>query len=291
MLNKSKNGLLIFDEFRTDFKLPKWKKRSKSINTSISFDIDSGGNMSDIDFDSDMVDGDSSGFGIGNGTAFILPSDNISVNNSSESLLSKLKSFLKSKKKEEKPKISISDFFKFVKSSSIDLDINIYEKRVKDYLSAYKYAVQLNQDALAEELKRKIDEVKYESILLSSGMKTIITEEQVVKFYKESPKGLELTWIRNFVKVIPESVFEQKNKCDELNVFDNYVILHYDPDKKAYKEEKDPILFGVINGVRKLYYVADWIDEYCDLTLDQFIDKFGEDAIKANNISVKFKLK
>ena len=80
---------------------------------------------------------------------------------------------------------------------------------------------------------------------------------------------------------IPE-LEEKIAKMNELEVFDNYVVLYYDPDGKVYKEtayeeakRRDPIIFGVIAGSKKLYYVADWIDEYCDLTLDAFVDALG----------------
>ena len=67
-------------------------------------------------------------------------------------------------------------------------------------------------------------------------------------------------------------------------VFDNYVVMHYDPQGK-HKEEtrkeeakrKDPILFGLIAGSRKLYYIADWVDEYCNLTLEKFVETLGTD--------------
>jgi len=73
----------------------------------------------------------------------------------------------------------------------------------------------------------------------------------------------------------------------ELKIFDNYVVLHYDPQGKASEmsaEEKaqelvrrrDPILFGVFRGSRKLYFVGDWKDEQCDLTLQEIVDKLGE---------------
>ena len=65
----------------------------------------------------------------------------------------------------------------------------------------------------------------------------------------------------------------KKIEADRLEVFDNYVVLHYDPDKKASdmtesekKVAKDPILFGVIFGSDRLYYIGDWIDpDFCDL--------------------------
>ena len=64
-----------------------------------------------------------------------------------------------------------------------------------------------------------------------------------------------------------------------MEIFDNYAILHYDPDLEAYsetieetKKRRDPILFGLIKGSNKLYYITDWIDEFCDPTLDKFVE-------------------
>jgi hypothetical protein len=88
---------------------------------------------------------------------------------------------------------------------------------------------------------------------------------------------------------------DTKARLDELKIFDNYVIMHYDPDgvnssmtdEEVEEAKKDPILFGVIAGSRKLYYIGDWVDEYCDLTLDAFIDEFGKDVINKNNITAE----
>ena len=91
-----------------------------------------------------------------------------------------------------------------------------------------------------------------------------------------------MTYLKNFARPIPNDVIDKIAKMNELEVFDNYVVLYYDPDGTVYKEtayeeakRRDPIIFGVIAGSKKLYYVADWIDEYCDLTLDAFVDALG----------------
>jgi len=47
---------------------------------------------------------------------------------------------------------------------------------------------------------------------------------------------------------------------------------------------------GVINEIHKLYYIGDWEDDYCDLTLNHFIKKFGKRGINKNNITVNIKL-
>ncbi len=83
-------------------------------------------------------------------------------------------------------------------------------------------------------------------------------------------------------------MLKKKVLADNLQVFDNYVILYYDPTGKSFslteyekaEEErikKDPILFGVIKDSDKLYYIDSWIDDLCDLTWDQVVEKLSED--------------
>jgi hypothetical protein len=123
----------------------------------------------------------------------------------------------------------------------------------------------------------------------SSGVDVYLSEGSLVRFYKASKKGLRLDWVANFTRTIPPEVATKKVRADEVGAFDNYVVLHYDPAEKAFSEteweqlartSKDPILFGLMKGRRILYFVGDWIDEVCDLTLDQLADVIGKDAVK-----------
>jgi hypothetical protein len=62
--------------------------------------------------------------------------------------------------------------------------------------------------------------------------------------------------------------------------------------KAEVEKAKDPILFGVVKGTRNLYYIGDWIDEYCDLTLDKFLSVLEmEEARKLSEESVEAGLK
>jgi len=61
---------------------------------------------------------------------------------------------------------------------------------------------------------------------------------------------------------------------------DSYMLMIIDSRKQIRERRKDPILFGVINGRRQLYYVGDWTDEFCDLTLDQIVDTLGREVVK-----------
>ena len=85
-----------------------------------------------------------------------------------------------------------------------------------------------------------------------------------------------------------------KDKLDKEKVFDDYIVAHYDPKKenaeltKQEKEKKrDPILFGVIKDSDNFYFIGDWKDEYCDLTLKEAINIIGE---KENSLTQEYNL-
>lgn len=181
-------------------------------------------------------------------------------------------------KKTEKPEMDIISFFTNVKATSKD-SFNGYVNRIEKYLTAIHNAKVVGQDALAEMLSREMLANKYESFLAAEGYYHVVTEEQIVNFVKKTERGVSLDYVKNFVRPIPKEVTDKIAEADKLEVFDNYVILHYDPKGKSRqdtaKEEakkRDPIVFGVIAGSTKLYYITDWIDEYCDLTLEKFVD-------------------
>ena len=181
---------------------------------------------------------------------------------------------------EEQPMDALK-FFSLVKASSKE-SAAVYKNRVSKYLTALHNATNIGQTALQEELIRGLITNRYESVLYAEGCYYAVTEQQVARFASECEKGLKLSYLKNFSRPIPQEVIDKIAKMNELEVFDNYVILYYDPEGAVYKEtayeeakRRDPIIFGVIAGSKKLYYVADWIDEYCDLTLDAFVDSLG----------------
>ena len=208
--------------------------------------------------------------------------DSIEVKEENKSRIGKLISRLfkktNSTTEEEKFEFDAIKFFSLVKTTSKESAFT-YKDRVSNYLRALHNAVDMGQTALQEELLKGLITNKYESLLFAEGYYYVIDEETIVDFIKKCEKGLSLDYIKNFAKPIPQEVVNKISKLNELEIFDNYVVLHYDPEEKSYKEteyerakRKDPIIFGLIAGSKKLYYITDWIDEYCDLTLEKFVD-------------------
>jgi hypothetical protein len=180
-------------------------------------------------------------------------------------------------------RMSIVEFFSSVKSSA--QDISIIEARAEGYKRAIIKAKQSGQTALLEKLTDGLHAYKMETQMLSIGIDKFVSEATIVEFYKKCPKGLRLDYVKNFARPIPDNLVEIKVQADELELFDNYAILSYDPEAKSYEEtkreqaaRKDPILFGVLKGRSDLYVIGDWVDDMCDLTLDGMAEVLGRAA-------------
>jgi len=273
--------LTIFEDFEIDRKLLKYIKEQKNDNTFngtiSSFNISEGGSsISDPTFI----------------TGAHLDYLDYLKKHTSIALLAKIKMYIFKKlftnffeiditeKKIDPDKVL--EFFKNIKSNITELTYD--EKTIDKYIKIIENAKKTGQVALIENLIRKKDVLLLESILIKSNIKTYINEELIIEFYSKfntyKNKQLKLTWVKNFNRLIPDDVIVEKLKADNLKVFDNYVVLHYDKNndqtkltKKEIEKLKDPILFGVIKGSSKLYFIGDWEDEHCDLTLDKLLEK------------------
>ena len=210
--------------------------------------------------------------------------------------LSRMVSMFRRKKKKSTvdKKFNIIEFFSDIHACIDDENIGRYTDRVKELLEYIAYADSIGQKALKEKLINEIIINKYESILYAAGMYKAVTEEAVINLADKAPKPVSIDYIENYVRNIPISVANEKQKADRLMVFDNYCVLHYDPNgtnTKLTKEQeaakRDPILFGLIHGSKKLYFVADWVDEYCDLTFDEMTKIIGSDLIETGYIREK----
>lgn len=284
--SSNENGLHIFDVFQVDRELPKYKKSEKEKSETENFFINSstmGENIIARNHRRRLVFS-----GLDENGLPIISWDPIKrpwyIN-----LISRILSWFGikwlSKVYEPTPPMTVSQFFSSVKNSAEEL--KIIEGRAQGYQQAIKKAQQNGQTALCEQLVAGLHAYRMETQMLVLGLTKSIKEEDIVKFYKLSDKGLRLDWIKNYTRTIPDNITSLKIRADELELFDNYVILHYDPEAKSYAEtqkekeaRKDPILFGVIKDRKILYFIGDWVDELCDLTLDQIADKLGKEVIQ-----------
>jgi hypothetical protein len=278
-----KHVLSIFENFTVDRTLPKNKKEQTESNYN---NMNIGFSSSD---DVEMSQWSSPAF-----------FDNVGVKNSSggvsfwnrgwrASILSSVEKILGMRKKPE-PTSGNHDPMKILLSVRGSLkEAKDYTGRLTHYDDAIKQAVKAGQKARMEKLVSARDIVKHESLLLATGFKQYMSEDTAIDFALKCQKGLRLDWITNFARPIPAEVIERKVEADGLKIFDNYVVLHYDPREQAFaltkaqeEAKKDPILFGVVKDVRKLYFIGDWMDDECSLTMAEVATVLGRETEQIN---------
>lgn len=187
---------------------------------------------------------------------------------------------------EKKDGISPIIYFKFLKTKLSVLEKLKLDNRIKRLEKAFNVAVDNGQEALGEKFLKEISKEARESILWAKGYKLFIEKEDVYKHKHNLYSGhISDTRYEDYTRLIPKDIIEKKKKADPY--FDSFVILHYWNEKAAKDTKemdqtekakmKDPILFGKIEETDRWYFIADWEDEYCDLTFDKLIDKLGKD--------------
>lgn len=108
-------------------------------------------------------------------------------------------------------------------------------------------------------------------------------EDYIDNVSKDDVKIIEL---KNYERDIPNEIVEVVERVGKY--FDNLYVLFTDytgkVERQIKKEErtKDPILFGVFRNnetrtvIERFYYLGDWEDEYCSLTLDKMVGEMNE---------------
>lgn len=181
--------------------------------------------------------------------------------------------------------------FKYIKKKFGLLEDITMKRRLEKLEKAFYQAIENGQEALSNKFLREISRETRESALYAKGIKYWI-ERSDIQNVKHKIKGGHIsdTRFEDFTKVIPKDVLEKKKKVQDF--FDGFVIYHYynnEIEEKIAKKQKmsedekqkmkDPILFGWIKECDRLYFVADWEDEYCDLTFDEIVDVIGENKL------------
>lgn len=238
--------------------------------------------------------GNSITFGVGNVDGNITVADHFGKKKKI-GIFNKISSLFNRKKEDntadQTAVFDVLGFFSDVKSISND-EIDKFVDRTKEYVECIGFSEKSGQTALKERLIDNLVVNKYESVLYAKGLYKAINENAVVMLAENSEKAISLDYIKNYGKMIPVDVIRKKIEIDKLHIFDNYCVMYYDHDGKTYietKEEeekrKDPILFGLIKGSKKLYYICDWVDEYCDLTLDKVVEIVGKETVEEGFIT------
>lgn len=128
-----------------------------------------------------------------------------------------------------------------------------------------------------------------ESKLVDIGIDRFVYKDDIDYYIDnctDASHPVKIIELKNYVRDIPEQAVEAVERTRDI--FDEFFVVYTDytgnDDRRVEAEQrrKDPILFGAFLSeqnrvcVDRFYFLADWVDPYCDLTLDKMISELSE---------------
>jgi len=178
-------------------------------------------------------------------------------------------------------------YFNYVKSKFTKMEKEKLHRRIQKLRSMVVAADDMDQQALYENLATMLAIAVRESEAFVCGFDKLVQKKDVTKFIASvREKVVKFDELDNFPRLVPANVRDKIKNCKDKNIFDKYHILYADYDKgipklKTTKEkirDKDPIVFGSFSFQEEiLYFIGDWVDEYCDITLDKMVESLKRD--------------
>lgn len=170
-------------------------------------------------------------------------------------------------------------FFDYIKGSLNESEVTALSERLLRFKQIFDITAKSGQLALHENAADNIIRIVKEQEAAACGYKKYVQEKTINTFIKNvEDRAAFFKPFREFPRLIPDDVLEKLTAAQEKNIFEEFWILYLDYSKETIKSnatkvrDKDPILFGKLTKEdTKLFYIACWEDEYCDLTLDKFV--------------------
>lgn len=195
---------------------------------------------------------------------------------------------------EVKEQMDPQDYFEYVKSMKEKMTDEFLDNLYKIIMKQIGKAMVTGQNLQARRLAYSLGVIKREHDLVKRGLDVYVLRESIEKFINEvADKAVKVVDLEFYPREIPDAVFERVQELKKDKVFDNYYVVFTDYTGETTKEvtkermRRDPILFGTFehkidniwNICDRFYFIGDWEDEYCDLTLTKMVQKMSEKGI------------
>lgn len=198
-------------------------------------------------------------------------------------------------KQETKKGLDPQEYFDYVKSmkrTCTDSYLTSFENIIQKELAK---AMSMGQNFMVRRLAYTAGVVTKERELVKRGIDCFVLKDSIEELIKlMQPKVVKVIELENYPRTIPDDISEKVAELKKLELFDNFYVLFTDYTGKVAREvekqqiRKDPIIFGAFEHKidnfwdvsDRFYFIGDWEDEYCDLTLTKMVDemtKAGKD--------------
>lgn len=187
-------------------------------------------------------------------------------------------------KKDNEMEMTPQEYFSYVKgrkSTITDEELQKVSDNCLELLNKYNIT---GQKKGMKKLLFHLKCIEKEREIVKMGINTFVYRDDIEYFIDNVAKNtVKIIDIASYEREIPDPIVETiarvKDKFDQLYiVFTDYTGKI---ERQVVKERraKDPILFGAfvdsnsLSVIDRFYYIADWEDEYCDLTLDKMVNE------------------
>lgn len=208
-----------------------------------------------------------------------------------------IRKMLAKHKEEHKKAKSANQIFQELKSSRTKVtpeDLEEYQKNL-ELLSAE--FIQTGQYKSLEKMAFLIECIEKEKKAIQVGVDEYIFRDDIDEFLSQrnvQESSIKLISLKDYPRQIPPEIQEKIKKTKKVFnqmyvLFTDYtstVTKNYQREEHIKTRDRDPILFGVFEESKadpshrfietrmlndRFYVIGDWVDEYCDLTLDKFV--------------------
>lgn len=182
-----------------------------------------------------------------------------------------------------KTELTPSEYFQELKDSVKILEDSELTAAFASAMHLLEGYQKTGQEKSCQKLQFLMETILQEKKLVDLGIDTYVYRSDVERFIsKVEKKTVKVIELRNYERPLPDEIQEVVALTD--GIFTERYVVFTDYTGKVEKEvekerrDKDPILFGVFKDSRnhplseRMYFLGDWIDDQCDLTLDSLID-------------------
>ncbi len=166
----------------------------------------------------------------------------------------------------------VTEAFAAIREGLKDVEaVDNLKARIAKIVARANESARIGQTGLSRDLMEAAAGLIVEQQALALGYGRWLDEQTVTEVVRQTAPQhrLSLCRLSEFPRIIPNDVQGTITKLKDI--FSQFMIVFTNPRGEKVKD-RDPILFGVIRAFPDRYYfIKDWEDAYCDLTLDKFL--------------------
>lgn len=186
---------------------------------------------------------------------------------------------------ENEKTITPSQYFDYLKDAKNTITSESLKNSYDTFITLGEKYKRIGQTESLKKLCFLAETLIKEEKLVEMGITTYVYKDVVEDYIEHvAEKTVKIIELSRYMREIPDELVEVIEKTKDI--FDQFYVVFTDYTGKVERQiekerrDKDPILFGVFKDgtvvADRFYFLGDWVDEYCDLTLDKLVAEYKE---------------